>query len=93
MPARSNERSERLTDRQFETLRRVQPDRLAPNRGGSQYHYEEYATAVVDPDGNPIVSPVEQLLLELIIEVRALRQGMILAEFAQALPDDFDVGE
>lgn len=60
-----------LSDRHFETFRRVLPGRKVQNRKDSALHSEEYATAVVDMEGNPVVPlSVEDLLQELLMELR-----------------------
>ncbi len=63
-----------LSDRQFETLRRVAPERRVPNRDGVGQHREEYATAVVgiDPGGNPITiaGSSGQLLQQMVLLIQ-----------------------
>jgi hypothetical protein len=52
-----------LSSRQFGTHRRVRPGRVVPDERGVLQH-EEYATAVVGLDGEPIVADVPTLLGE-----------------------------
>ena len=68
--------AESLSDRHFESYRRVQPGRLAPNRLGGGQHHEEYAQAVVGIDGEPVALTTEQMLLALLWETR--RTNMLL---------------
>ena len=75
--------AESLGNRQFQSLRRVQPNRLVDNSDGAGRHHEEYAVAVVDPEGSGIGQTTEELLGEILLELRALRTGMILAGFAE----------
>lgn len=51
-----------LGDRQFQTVRRVQRGRMVPNDDDSKpqiLQHEEYATAVVDPSGQPLTVSLE----------------------------------
>lgn len=59
--------AESLSDRQFETYRRVSPGRLIRNRGDAARHKEEYATAVVGIDGSPVVPYVLEDLMEMLL--------------------------
>ena len=58
-----------LNDRQYQAFRRVRPGRQISEADGSR-HAEQYATAVSDADGNPVIADVPTLLRELILETR-----------------------
>ena len=68
--------AESLSDREFESKRRVRPDRLVRNRTGGGQHHEEYAVAVVDEDGQPLGVTTSEVLLSLLWETR--RTNMLL---------------
>ena len=65
-----------LTDRQFQTIRQVRPgrktkDRIDPEADKPQpKHPEEYAVAVADADGNPIIGKLPALIELLVGELR-----------------------
>ncbi len=84
-----------LSDRQFETLRRVAPERRVPNRQGDGQHREEYATAIVgvDAGGNPItISSVDvgQLLRQqtLLMQEQSLLLLLIATQLGVQVPTD-----
>lgn len=84
-----------LGDRHYQSYRLVQPGRrvlvahpleYTDKRGGDQA--EEYAIAVVGPDGGGIeVMSLAELMGELIYELRALRVAMMLQGTAADLHD------
>lgn len=70
---------ETLGDRQFEAYRRVQPGRLVKNRGwdDSNLHHEEFALAVVDPEGNPVADQqVVRLLNDLLLTLQVTNKHL-----------------
>ena len=58
--------AESLSDRQFESYRRIAPDRVVKNRKDPGFHSEEYAQAVVGVDGLSIDIRVLELLHQLL---------------------------
>ena len=66
-----------LTDRQYQAFRRVRPGRSVSEADGSR-HAEQYATAVVDPDGLPVVADIPLLLSQMLLELRRLNLQLAL---------------
>ena len=83
MAKRQTRMAESLSDRHFESYRRVLPRRLVWNRDQLARHHEEYAQAVVDKDGGPIGKTTEELLSEVLLELRSLRMGLIAGGLAE----------
>ena len=69
-----------LADKQFQSYRRVSPGKTV-SRGSDLpgQELQEYAAAAVNPDGTAIATSTDQLLLEILLELKALRLGMAAA--------------
>ena len=60
-----------LTDRTFQSYRRVRPGRITDDPDKAR-HPEEYAVAVTSADGTPIVADVPILLQAILLELQRM---------------------
>ena len=65
-----------LGDRNFQSFRRVWPGRTTTDPDLDSRHREEYAQAVVAPDGGPITGNVEGVLGEILVQLKMLNMQM-----------------
>lgn len=76
-----------LSDRQYQSARRVRPGRVVTDERLGTKHAEEYATAVVGPDGETLGRTQEELMDELIHQVKRLVLAMEMA-FDMEVPEE-----
>lgn len=78
-----------LTDRQFQSYRRVRPGAKDIDDDGVAKH-AQYAQAVVGADGTPLVADLPDLITLLILEQRRTNRLLELAFGTEVSIDDVD---